>query len=237
MKYIFTILLLGISTLNTSCVTMNNYDEPFDIHFVMITPNPLAHSRVKLEDLKNEVNLLNRYFVKEDRSPIIKFKFKSAAFYDEIKNSNCALVALNRSKFIYNSEIWANYFNACNDPKVRDPNAINIYIYDSYTEKQGFKNIDGHGKRNGNRPFILLDWERLNHHIRAPEEHEMGHAFGLNHVCAVGAKRNSSTNIMTTSCVDGYTGKRDIGFNNQQFKTIMHYAPLIRAKLSDGNNN
>ncbi|MCU4379586.1 hypothetical protein [Acinetobacter haemolyticus] len=229
MKF-FCILLLSIA--NISCVATNRKYETFDIHFVVITPNPLAHSTVKLEQLKKEVDILNTYFVKEDRSPIIKFNFKSASFYEEIKESHCTFVALHQGQRIYNSEIWAKHFNQCNDPKVRDPKAINFYVFDSFTLKQGFKNRDGHGKRNGNRPFLLLDWERLNHNVQAPEEHEMGHAFGLSHVCSLGATPNSSTNIMSSSCVGGSTGKRDIGFNEAQVKQIMHYVPLIKAKLS-----
>ncbi|MCH7309443.1 zinc-dependent metalloprotease [Acinetobacter sp. NIPH 1852] len=226
----YCVLLLSVA--NVSCVASSKKYETFDIHFVVITPNPLAHSTVKLAQLKNEVDILNTYFVKEDRSPIIKFNFKSASFYNEIQNSSCSFVALNNGNRVYNADIWARHFNLCNDPKVRDPHAINFYVFDSYTLKQGFKNRDGHGKRNGNRPFLLLDWERLNHNVQAPEEHEMGHAFGLNHVCALGAKPDSSTNIMASSCKGGSTGKRDIGFNDEQVKKIMHYVPLIKEKLA-----
>ncbi|MDH0032155.1 MULTISPECIES: hypothetical protein [unclassified Acinetobacter] len=219
--------LLAVS--NTLAV--QPYDV-FDLHFVIITPNPLAQSFVTKEQLKKEVDILNTYFVKEDRSPIIKFRYKSASFYRDIKNSTCSFVALNSGTKVYDSEVWATYFNQCIDLKVKDPNAINVYIYDSYTLKQGFKNRDGHGKRNGNQPFIFLDWERLNHNVQAPEEHEMGHAFGLNHFCALGANPNSSTNIMSSSCIGGSTGKRDMGFNAEQVKTILHNASLIKSKLA-----
>lgn len=230
-KILFFKVLFIFGLVNIAQAKENN--EIFDLHFVVITPNPAAHVAVTIEQLKKEVDILNTYFVTENRSPIVKFRFKSAASYDEIKNSSCAFVALNGGRNVYNSDIWAKYFNQCDDSKVKDPHAINVYIYDSYTLKQGFKNRDGHGKRNLNQPFIFLDWERINHGVQAPEEHEMGHAFGLSHVCSLGVTSTSSTNIMSGSCTGGYIGKRDIGFNPDQVNTIMHYVPLIKNKLKD----
>lgn len=204
----------------------------FDIHFTVITSNPTAQMIATVDQLKEEVNILNNYFVKEDREPIIKFRYKSASLYNDVKNSGCTFVSLGDTTDPYNSEGWAEKFNSCNDPKVRDRHALNFYVYDSHTDKDGFNNMDGHGKRNSNRPYVLLDWQRLNHNIQSPEEHEMGHAFGLGHVCIPGAKINSSTNIMASACTGGSGGKRDIGFNDEQVQTIMNYASLIEAKLS-----
>ncbi len=85
-------------------------------------------------------------------------------------------------------------FNACDDPR-----AINVYVYDSYAERGGFADVTSHGRRNSNRPYLLLDWERLGHKVQGAEEHEMGHAFGLEHVCAPGAKPKTSTNIMASA--------------------------------------
>lgn len=215
-----------------SSVALADDIKTFDVHFAVITANPSAHMVATLNQLKQEVNILNTYFVKEDRTPIVQFRFKSASLYSDVKGSPCSFVALGDSTNPYSSDGWAAEFNSCNDPKVKDKKALNFYIYDSYSTQEGFNNLDGHGKRNSNRPYVLLDWQRLNHNIQSPEEHEMGHAFGLDHVCAVGAKLNTSTNIMASACKDSSGGKRDIGFNADQVKTIMYYVPLIEAKLS-----
>lgn len=204
----------------------------FDLHFAVITKNPAAHGVVTLSQLKTEVDILNTYFVTEGRQPIVKFRFKSASFYDDIKHSRCEFVKIGDTEVPYDSDRLAALFNACDDVKVRDPQAINFYVYDSYDAQKGASDTTGHGKRNSNRPFLILDWERLNHKDQSPEEHEMGHAFGLGHECAPGARRESSTNIMTSSdCGRGSGGRRDIGFNARQVKTILGHAQAIRERL------
>ncbi|RZF55628.1 hypothetical protein EXE30_02135 [Acinetobacter halotolerans] len=225
---IFKIFLMLSSS--SSAMADTSY-ETFDIHFTVLTSNPSAHLVATLSQFQEEVNILNTYFVKEDRSPIIKFRFKSASFYNDIKNSTCSFIELGDT-MNQNDTDWATHFNSCNDPLVKNKNALNFYIFDSYNENYGYNHKDGFGKRNSNRPFIVLDWQRLNHNIQAPEEHEMGHAFGLSHFCALGASPTSSTNIMSSSCQGGSTGKRDIGFNNEQVNIIMYYVPLIKAKLA-----
>jgi len=200
----------------------------FDIHFAVITKN----SNITIEQLKNEVNILNKYFVNENRKKIVQFRFKSASLCNDIKDSKCSFVKLGDTTLNYNSDDWASVFNACADAKVRDKKAINFYIYDSYSKNRGFKDITGHGKRNSNRPYILIDKDRINHTIQSPEEHEMGHAFGLGHTCEPNAKRNSNTNIMASSArCNGSGGLRNIGFNKQQVNTILKYSKKIMQRF------
>jgi hypothetical protein len=202
-----------------------------DIHFAVITKNPKAHRVATLAQLHKEVELLNTYFVTEHRKPIVRFRLKSSSFYDQVKHSNCEFVHLGDTTRTYSSDGWAELFNRCNDVKLKDPKAINFYIYDSYSEKRGFADQNGHGKRNSNRPYVLIDWERLDHKTQSPEEHEMGHALGLGHVCSPGAKQNSPTNIMSSAdCGKGSGGLRDIGFDDEQVKTILHYVQKIIKK-------
>jgi len=96
----------------------------------------------------------------------------------------------------------------------------------------GFKDATGHGRRNSGRPFVFLDWQRLNHGDQAAEEHEMGHAFGLEHICVPGATRQTPTNIMASAdCGKGSGGLRNLGFNEQQTATILRYGQQIRDRL------
>ena len=114
-----------------------------------------------------------------------------------------------------------------------DPNAINIYIFDSYSNRKAFADRDSHGKNNRNRPFVALDWERLNHQTQSPEEHEMGHVFGLSHVCVEGATIDTATNIMASQdCGRGSGGRRNIGFNEEQLSIIQQKARLILKQLN-----
>ena len=207
--------------------------EAFDLHFVVITKNPTAQRVASLRQLQTEVEILNKYFVTEDRKPLVEFRFKSAIFYDDIKNSQCEFVTLGDTGIPPNSDRLARLFNACNDTKVRDPEAIDVYVYDSHDSRSGSSDATGHGRNNSNRPFILLDWERLGHRSQSPEEHEMGHAFGLRHECAPGATSRSPTNIMTSAeCGRGSGGLRNIGFNRAQVETILANVPKIKARLA-----
>jgi hypothetical protein len=204
-----------------------------DVHICVITKNPSAHARATLNQVLKEVDILNMYFRTVDHRALVDFRFKSVDFYEDVKDLNCQFVALGDSKAPYSSNGWAAVFNACPHTQVRDPHAINFFIYDSYVEGSGFDDITSHGKRNSNRPYVLIDWERLDHRVQSPEEHEMGHAFGLGHVCHVGATINSDTNIMASSAnCNGSGGKRNIGFGETQEATIRYYTELISNRLS-----
>jgi len=96
-------------------------------------------------------------------------------------------------------ETVARWVNECNDEAVKSRSHINVYIVDSYSAERGFAHQDGHGRRNSNRPYVLLDWERVISGYQSPLEHEMGHAFGLGHVCEPGATVKTSTNIMASA--------------------------------------
>ena len=82
----------------------------------------------------------------------------------------------------------------------------------------------------------MLDWERIGHAVQSPEEHEMGHAFGLEHVCEQGASSASHTNIMASAGGDceGSGGLRDIGFTEQQIAVILRHARKISQNLDNG---
>jgi hypothetical protein len=206
----------------------------FDVHFAVITKNPKARRAASIAQFQKEIEILNRYFVSDKGEKLIQFKYKSSSSYEEIKNSACSFIALGDTTFDYDSNSWAELFNECNDISIKDPHAINFFVYDSWSKEEGFGDMTSHGKRNFNKPYVLIDWERLDHNIQSPEEHEMGHAFGLDHVFEKGAKINSDTNIMASSEGDDTSGgKRNIGFNEEQVKMIREYAKKIQKRLND----
>jgi len=85
------------------------------------------------------------------------------------------------------------------------------------------------GGATGNRPFVLIDYERLGNKVQSPEVHEMGHAFGLSHVCHVGAKTSTPTNIMGSkeNC-KGSGGVRNLGFTPEQAAKIRQRIGLYK---------
>jgi len=167
-----------------------------------------------------------------DGKSLAKFVFKSFRPFSEVQNSNSELLGWGDSTERYSNSRLVKAFNACDDPAVRDRNAINVYIYDSHSEKAGFDDVTSHGIRNSNRPFLLIDWQRLGGSVQNAEPHEMGHAFGLGHVGVPGAKRSSSTNIMT-SVAEGFGsgGERDLGFSESQTAIILYHSARTHSRL------
>jgi hypothetical protein len=123
-------------------------------------------------------------------------------------------------------------FNNCNDLKVRDPHAINFFIYDSYSKEDGYNDGTCHGRRNSNRPYILIDWARMVTRAQNPIIHEMGHAFGLGHVGVIGATMNDNTNIMGSKEFGfGSGGNRKLGFTEAQQAIIYYHAKRTMDRL------
>jgi hypothetical protein len=214
-------------------VSKNENVPVFDVHFCIITSNPKAHRKATLKQLRREIMILNKMFVTMRKKPIVRFRFKSASLYSEIKSSKDEFVKVGDSREKYDTNKYAQLFNACADKKVRDKKAINFYVYDSYNSTTKYKDVTSHGKRNSNWPYVLIDWQRLNNNIQSPEAHEMGHAFGLYHVAVPGAKLKSPTNIMaSTQGGFGSGGKRNIGFTEAQKAIIIYHAKRTLARFS-----
>jgi hypothetical protein len=204
----------------------------FPLHFCVITKNPDAQKRATLEQCREEVEIFNKSFLTLEGKPLVKFVLKGYSSYPDVRNSTCELVQLGDSTMPYSNPGVTKAFNDCQDPKVRDRGAINIYIYDSYSEKAGFGDPTSHGIRNSNRPFFLIDWARLGGNLQNAEPHEMGHAFGLGHVGVPGATIKSSTNIMASSGeVFGSGGQRDLGFSESQAAVILYHAQRTYSRL------
>ena len=191
--FILILFTLNIKIVNASEYINHKQIPTIDLHFIVLTKNKSAHIMANKEEFIKEVKILNKYFVTKDREEIILFRFKSFSNYNKIHNSECEFIKYGDLKYYSTAEI-EKLFLKCKDENVRDQRAINFYIIDSYSSKKEYLDKTSHGKNAKNNPFILLDYQRLNHNIQSPEEHEMGHAFGLIHLCYPNAKMN--TNIL-----------------------------------------
>jgi len=204
----------------------------FPIHFCVLTKKPAAHRAATKAQCEREVEILNNTFRAADGRRLVHFTFKSFSPFREISNLKDEFLQYGDSTATYDSNGDANAFNQCDDAAIRDKHAINVYIFDAHSRAKGFADVTSHGKRNSNRPYVLLDYARLNNAIQNAEAHEMGHAFGLGHVGVPNAKLNTSTNIMTSAAEEfGSGGKRDIGFTPAQSAVILYHAGRTYSRL------
>ena len=205
----------------------------FGVHLCVISNNPGVRARTRSAQLRKQVDILNRYFVTLKREKIIRFTFRGATAYAQAKKLYPEFVALGDSKadFPQWRSRFATLYEECPHEAVRDRHAVNVYIYDNYCPRVGFKATTCRGVWHGNHPYNLIDWERLDH-VSAAQEHEMGHAFGIHeHVAVPGATSRSSTNIMCGIDDFGHIGRRDLGFTDAQRATILHWAKHTAERL------
>ena len=184
----------------------------FNVHFLVVSDRPAIVVKATEAQMRKEVDILNEYFVTDCQ----------------------ALLDLGNARTEYgDGEAWKTAINGCEDKDIIDPEAINFIVYDSWNSNKEFGDIGSHGRRNRNRPYVLIDCARLDHMEQPAEEHEMGHAFGLSHVCVPHAKRKTDTNIMAAAkdCA-GSGGERNLGFEPDQVQTILRWAEEILKELS-----
>jgi hypothetical protein len=188
-----------------------------NLSFVFAVPPNIIEENQYRQIAQRETQILNQYFITQDRQPIFKFKLKNYIGHTQFNKMNCKLSQRLIARLPISGDDAKKEFKQC----FKHANSVYVFVYDAYNAEIGFKDGTSWGFNNNNQPFILLDWERLNYRNQAALPHEMGHVFGLRHICIPKAKRRDSTNLMASAgnC-DGSGGKRDIGFNDDQLKII-----------------
>jgi hypothetical protein len=129
---------------------------------------------------------------------------------------------------------FSNFANAAVDEctLLTDDDALNVIIYDVCERDAGADGVvntsdddqdcvgarNGRARPNGNHPYMFLDYARALQPrtpattVAAAEEHEAGHAFGLNHACEPRGHGGNTRTMQTGDCVEGL-GVRNLGFD------------------------
>lgn len=195
--------------------------DPFDVHFVVLTAHPDAPAAgVALVDpstnvayegqdfFEREIEILNTYFVQEDRTPVsgpsgeVRFQYRSHSYLADLAGTPCDLLqfgdmtdpALLPVAPAGQVDVFFETFKravlACTDPLLVPPRSVLFFVYDAHwvvggkVSNANRTSLGGYVVRDDTAehiPMVILDHSRLLHAYQAAEEHEMGHAFGLAH--------------------------------------------------------
>lgn len=202
--------------------------------------------------LRGEIDILNTYFrdVSGDLvcegDDCVTFELADLHFRADIANTTCAeLLAfgdMTERRYLdptdpdytdlndgIEAAIWA-----CEERRMVAPTALNLYVYDEHrwdadagvARPSGINSRGRSAERGGvYQPYAVLDLARLQHTTQSPEEHEVGHALSLNHVCDPDvAQVSSDSNIMGSTCApcDGGPESPSGGARNLGFTRVTH---------------
>lgn len=198
------------------------------VNFVFATTTEKAQKLNHKDAMQKQIEKLNTYFKSSDQKQIFEFKLNSFTNLDQTKKQNCAFFKLiNRPASIDPKQVMQS-FNQCFEP---EKGTVHYIVFDGYSEKNKFNSITSWGFNNQNHPFVLIDWYQLRPSNQTTNAHEMGHAFGLTHVCEPNIRPSADSNIMTSSrCSGGSSGQQNQGFDQKQLETITKYYQKLIAK-------
>ncbi|MCH7315485.1 metalloprotease [Acinetobacter sp. ANC 3882] len=192
-----------------------------NVSFIVTSKRPEIKALDNKTQIYKELAILNRYFVDENNQKIFKFKIHRYYSYQDFNKRKCDLAnQLNQPTTLIPDNLPSSVKSCFPRRKSKE---VLFIIYDSYGEKLKYADITSWGFRNQGQPFILIDWERLNYQTQAASVHEMGHAFGLGHVCSPKATKTTPTNIMSSyDCRLGSGGLRNLGFTREQLNIMLN---------------
>lgn len=196
--------------------------EKFAVHFSVLSQRDVVVNAATREALAHQVELLNEHFKSADGQPLAQFSLHSISLRHEIADTHCTDLLQRIDSPVPTSKVGYHDGAVCTDVRVVHPGAINVFLVDTYSEKNGWGELNSYGSINSYLPFITLDYMVLSRHKegRIPGiVHEMGHVFGLHD------EKTRGANVMES-------GNHTAYFRADQVAKIGQNAEKIRATLS-----
>jgi hypothetical protein len=194
-----------------------------DIHFVVMTEKlqgptgslgadkKTRRPEAVAERFKSHVDKLNTEFRSQTGEQLVNFRLRSALQYLEVKDADCDAM-----KQAAAGKPFMHLVGKCKDPRIRAPKAVNVYIY-APPDDSGDGSISSYGGHNSNGPYALIHWK--SYHDFNKLWHELGHAFGLPHVCSSPRPEGAHWNIMATPDACKKSGPVVTGFHFDEKQT------------------
>lgn len=167
------------------------------------------------ERWQSHVDRLNEEFRAESGEQLVRFRLSSVTLHGEARNSKCAAVQLAAQGGDFSKAVAR-----CEDSMIRQPGAVNIYVYAPQTAEGQPHRMVSRGGHNNEGPFALIHWRQ--YHDFNTVWHELGHAFGLPHVCSSPRPEGTHWNIMATpdTCKQSKEIVHGFHFNEKQARTV-----------------
>ena len=228
------LVLATMFIVNAVCTKSKESFNKIGIKFFVITNNRTANDYYASDKVNQIILNLNKAFKDDSGLQIVTFFSKGITKFEDLKEIDCDILKYGTHINPPNKMNMIKSFMSCKNPKLRDRQSINFYIFDSPWQKN-IKWKTSYSYFNGEQsPAVLVNWETLKTGYKSPSIHEIGHIFGLGHSKACGANDDTPTYAMATpneNC-GGTGGNRKLGFTNEEKNIIKENVIKVSRSFS-----
>jgi hypothetical protein len=233
-KPFLIIVVMTLACLTITVRVLTGEAPTFNVNFVILAPNHRIHDLLSDAHFEQSINRLNASFRDSKGQQIVRFQKSSIQRKVAIQNSSCHLLNLgSQIKKPRRADVYQAY-DDCHDPAIKNPNAINVYIFESSWEADTPWKTSYAFFNWFRQPFIMLNWETYHSGYKVPDVHEMGHILGgLLHLDVCGSTDATPTNVMAgqSDHCEGTGGNRSLGFTDWQLGFVRLFAPFVAMGL------
>lgn len=193
-----------------------------DVHVLVLFRDQEVINKA-IEQTKKTIAQLNHLFVSHEGELLVRFAIKDIVTYNDLDGATCDFVE-DVSKESRAPTVAV--FNKCPAGKIRDPKALNFVVF-------SFVDVTSRGGYSGGTYYSFVQMESLPRIYTA--HHELGHAFGLPHVCRPAEAKvynvMNPSNLLT-KCAAGQYGPKNYNFDEKQTAIVKKRIKEMQKKFS-----